>query len=43
VFKSDGIVGAKNGIETPYVRVEISADTIHGHPITSTEYTQLTK
>ena len=32
VMKFDQIVGAKNGIETNCIRVELSANTIHGHP-----------
>ncbi|MFA6066010.1 MAG: hypothetical protein WC707_02395 [Candidatus Babeliaceae bacterium] len=43
VMKFDHTIGAKNGIETPYMRVEISANTIHGHPITPAEYKDLTK
>src|SRR5439155_693479 len=43
VFKSDNIIGAKNGIETPYMRIEMSANTIHGHPITPIEYHQYLK
>ncbi|MCK4651205.1 hypothetical protein KAT08_03480 [Candidatus Babeliales bacterium] len=43
VFKADGIIGAKLGIETPYVRIEMSANTIHGHPITPAEYKALLK
>ena len=41
VMKFDKIVGAKNGIETNCIRVECSANTIHGHPITLNEYSQL--
>jgi hypothetical protein len=43
VFKSKDVIGAKNVIETTCVRIEISAKTIHGHPITTVEYTQLIK
>lgn len=43
VFKANGIVGAKKGIETPYIRIEFSANTIHGHPITPAEYAELIK
>jgi len=38
VFKADDIIGATDGIETPYMRIEMSANTIHGHPITLAEY-----
>ncbi|NRB22058.1 hypothetical protein HRU45_04975 [Candidatus Dependentiae bacterium] len=41
VMKLDYLVGAKNGIETQFVRVEMSANTIHGHPITKSEYLKL--
>lgn len=37
------VIGASNGVETNYVRVEYSAGTIHGHPITKAEYIRLTK
>lgn len=44
VMKHDEIVGAKNGVETKYSRVEITPDgTYHGHPITEQEYKKLTK
>jgi hypothetical protein len=40
----DTIVGAKDGIETRYVRLEISPDgTVHSHPITPQEYKKLTR
>ena len=42
VMKFDQTVGAKNGIETTCIRVECSANTIHGHPITLDEYMKLT-
>jgi len=42
-MKFDKVVGASNGIETQYVRVEMSANTIHGHPITKAEYLKLIK
>ena len=38
VIKFDHIIGAKTGIETPYMRIEMSSNTIHGHPITPAEY-----
>ncbi len=38
VFKSDSIIGAKWGKETCFMRVECSANTIHGHPISEAEY-----
>lgn len=43
VMKFDYVVGAKNGLETCYVRIECSANTIHGHPITTAEYALLLK
>ena len=36
-------IGASGGKESRWVRVENSADTIHGHPITQAEYLRLTK
>lgn len=40
-------IGAKNGIETRYMRVEISSnggiDTLHSHPITPAEFKKYTK
>ena len=38
VIEFDHIIGAKNGTETQFMRVEISANTIHGHPITPAEF-----
>jgi hypothetical protein len=38
VFKCDEVIGAKLGKETCYMRVECSANTIHGHPILESEY-----
>jgi hypothetical protein len=38
VFKCDRIIGAKSGKETCYIRVECSANTIHGHPILESDY-----
>lgn len=43
VFKYDEIIGAKWGKETQYIRVECSANTIHGHPISAEEYARYTK
>ncbi|MDQ2088143.1 RHS repeat-associated core domain-containing protein, partial [Herbivorax sp. ANBcel31] len=43
VYKADHIVGAKQGIETPYIRVELSSNTIHGHPITPQEFLDLVR
>ena len=34
----DRVIGATNGMETKYVRIECSANTIHGHPISEQEY-----
>lgn len=38
VMKFDSIIGAKSGLETSCIRVERSANTIHGHPITYLQY-----
>jgi hypothetical protein len=38
VFKADEVIGAKWGKETCYMRVECTANTIHGHPIPLEEY-----
>lgn len=43
VIELDEIIGAKNGLETKYMRVECSANTIHGHPITFEEYKRYLK
>lgn len=43
VKKYDTIIGATEGKETYYVRIECSADTIHGHPISESEYNKLLK
>lgn len=43
VMKFDKIIGASGGVETQYMRVEMSAGTIHGHPITRAEYLSLIK
>lgn len=41
VFECDNIVGASSGVETKFMRVEMSANTIHGHPILYSEYKKL--
>lgn len=41
--KYDEIIGATGGKETQYVRIENSANTIHGHPISESEYLKLLK
>ncbi len=41
VKKYDYIIGASNGKETQYVRIENSGGTNHGHPITEAEYKKL--
>lgn len=44
VLKHDSIIGAKDGVQTQYSRVEITPDgSFHGSPITETEYNKLTK
>ncbi|GAK40673.1 polymorphic toxin-type HINT domain-containing protein [Paenibacillus urinalis] len=43
VMKFDKVIGASEGVETQYVRVEYSGGTIHGHPITQAEYNKLLK
>lgn len=43
VMKFNTIVGAKEGVETNCIRIEYSANTIHGHPITPAEYAKLIK
>ena len=43
VFRADDIIGACNGVETPYVIIKMSANTIHGHPITFSEFKKYTK
>lgn len=43
VMKFNENIGACSGKETPYVRVEMSGNTIHGHPITPAEYFKLIK
>lgn len=43
VFKFDSIIGANSGKETSCVRIECSANTIHGHPISESNYMELLK
>ena len=43
VQEFDYTIGASNGKETSYMRVEESAGVIHGHPITKEEYKKLLK
>ena len=37
------VIGAASGKETKYVRIEMSAGTIQGHPISESEYLKLIK
>lgn len=37
-MKFDYVVGANSGVETSCIRVEMSANTIHGHPINYAAY-----
>ncbi|WP_394527575.1 RHS repeat-associated core domain-containing protein [Lacrimispora sp. JR3] len=37
------VIGASEGKETTYIRIENSANTIHGHPISKSEYNKLNK
>ncbi|WP_097007033.1 hypothetical protein [Lacrimispora amygdalina] len=39
----DSVIGASEGKETTYIRIENSANTIHGHPISKNEYNKLNK
>ena len=43
VMEFDEVIGASLGKETKYMRVEFSSGTIHGHPITKSEYNKLLK
>jgi len=43
VQEFDDIIGASEGKSTKYMRVEMGADTIHGHPIPEKEFNKLTK
>ena len=38
VYDTGKIIGASEGIDTPYIRVECSQGVIDGHPITKKEY-----
>ncbi len=38
VYDAGKIIGASEGIDTSYIRVECSQGVIHGHPITKKEY-----
>lgn len=39
----DDIIGASEGKNTKFMRVEMSSNTIHGHPISESEFKKLTK
>ena len=41
VMAFNEIIGASSGGESRWVRVELSANTIHGHPITQQQYERL--
>jgi hypothetical protein len=41
VMEFDEVIGASSGDESRWVRVESSANTIHGHPITQQQYERL--
>jgi RHS repeat-associated protein len=43
VMEFDRVIGASEGIESKWIRVEMSANTIHGHPISLNEFKKLTK
>ena len=43
VMEFDEMIGVSEGTPTRFVRVEMSANVIHGHPITEVEYKKLTK
>ena len=43
VMEFDGIIRVSEGTPTRFVRVEMSANVIHGHPITEAEYKRRTK
>ena len=38
VYDAGKIIGASDGVDTPYIRAECSQGVIHGHPITKEEY-----
>ncbi len=41
-MKFDDVSGASGGAESKDIRVEMSGGTVHGHPITESEYIKLT-
>ena len=43
VMEFDDVIGAIGGAKTNYMIVEMSGGTIHGYPITKSEYLKLTK
>ena len=43
VMKCDRVIGANRGKETCYMRVECSANTVHGHPILESDYLRYLK
>lgn len=43
VMQFDEIIGAIDGKDTKYMRIEMTQNTIHGHPITEAEYRKLLK
>ncbi len=43
VMKYEEVIGASEGKETVYIRIERTAGTIHGHPISEAEYKRLLK
>ena len=43
VIKFDRVIGAFDGVETNYMVVKNSANTIHGHPISLAEYLKYLK
>lgn len=42
-MKYEEVIGASEGKETVYIRIERTAGTIHGHPISEAEYKRLLK
>ena len=36
-------IGASEGVSSRWIRIELSAKTIHGHPISEQEFRRLTK
>jgi hypothetical protein len=43
IMKYDYVIGAKSGQETACIKVKMSGNTLHGHPITLDEYNKLIK